>query len=158
MSDIYQVSSRLTNGGGCIKPLSGVRTETPASIPSSRYDGNDGEDNDDGDENKQTKIEKYHCLHSNCGIIVNFCLTLGVALDNNLTNSETVALCLVALDMGRSPRLSASFIHTKEVMMMQASKHKQIHKYKYTMEEAIIVISNMYIHHIYKDWDNNKIN
>ena len=50
--------------------------------------------------------------------------SLGVALDNNLTNSETVALCLVALDMGRSPRLSASFIHTKEVMMMQASTSK----------------------------------
>ena len=104
-----------------------MRTETPASIPSSRYDGDDDDDDDDGDddeddddgdnENKQTKI--YHCLHSNCAIIVNFCLTLGVALDNNLTNSETVALCLVALDMGRSPRLSASFIHTKEVMMIQ---------------------------------------
>ena len=101
-----------------------MRTQTPASIPSSRYDGDDGEDNDDGDENKQTKIQKYHCLHSNYAIIVNFCLTLGVALDNNLTNSETVALCLVALDMGRSPRLSASFIHTKEVMMMPASTSK----------------------------------
>ena len=70
----------------------------------------------------KTNKQKYHCLHSN--FIVRFCLTLGVALDNNLTNSETVALCLVALDMGRSPRLSASFIHTKEVMMMQASTSK----------------------------------
>ena len=47
-------------------------------------------------------------------------------------------------------------IHSHQGSDDDASKQKQIHKYKYTMAEAIIVILN--IHHIYKDGDNNEIN